>query len=175
MPGGIWLRLLACTILALGCQTAPDPNLTRQRISDTNSWHLACSSRLEPGDTPSSRETTSWRATQDRRNIGLVNMTSKALRQKYQIPLIEDTAAVCGEIRYIFTESLDGTLDRIDVALYDADRQLITRARVWNNTEGTITTLRDSRLYSLLFNERFADDIAGKTAELLRGNGTMTQ
>jgi hypothetical protein len=166
---------LACIVLILGCQTAPDPSLVRQRISFTRSWHLGYSSRLEPGDTPSSRETSAWRSTQDRRDIGLVKLTSRALKQKYGVRLTEETSAVSGEIRYTMTESLDGTLQYIDLTLYDEGKQLITRIRVWNNTEGTIYTLRDSRLYSLLFNQSFADNIAGKTADLLRGNGTVKQ
>ncbi|MDP2883522.1 MAG: hypothetical protein Q8P51_00670 [Ignavibacteria bacterium] len=175
MRHAILLGPLACVVLTLGCQTAPDPSLMRQRIAVTKSWHLAYSSRLEPGDTPSSRETSTWRATQAPRNGGIVKMTSKALKQKYGVALTEDSSAVSGEIRLIMTESLDGTLEFIDVALYDVSKQLITRVRVWNNTEETIYTMRSSRLYSLVFNESFADDIAGKTADLLRGNGTVTQ
>lgn len=188
MRHAILLGPLACVVLTLGCQTAPDPSLVQQCIAVTKSWHLGLRSRVEPGDTPDDREYKSVvrvaesaseiftaRATQAGRNIELVKSTSKALKQKYGVALTEDTSAVSGEIRYTMTESLDGTLEYIDVALYDGGKQLITRERVWNNTEATISTTRDTRLYATLYNESFVDNIARKTADLLRGNGTVTQ
>ena len=194
MRHAILLGPLACVVLTLGCQTAPDPSLVRQRIAVTKSWHLGLRSRLEPGDNrddlpddlkyqsvmnpAQSASLTFWLRETELEygmNIGLVNQTSRALKQKYGVALAEDTSAVSGEIRFTMTRSLNGTLEYIDVALYDVGKQLITRVRVWNNTDGTNNRFLDGRNAYFSPNESIADNIARKTADLLRDNVTVTQ
>lgn len=186
MRRAVLLGPLACVVLTFGCQTVPDPSLIRERIAHTKSWHLVSSSRLEPGDTPGFQEL-SYSSTmsvpkgpltsQPERvqfNIRIANRTSHMLKEKYGIALTEDTSGASGEIRITLRESLSGALESVDVALYDVGKQLITRAVVWNNTEDPTYT-RDDRRYYSSFNESFADNIAGKTAALLRGGGMVTQ
>jgi hypothetical protein len=152
-----------------------DPSIVRQRIAVTKSWHLVYNSRLDPSEARPLQETSTLRSAQVDRNLQMVDQISEVLKQKFEVPVTKDTFVASGEIRLTTTESLNGAPKYIDIALYDASNQLITRARIWNDTEAMIQTGQDTRSDPHAFNQSFAAYVAGKTASLLAGKQTDDQ
>ena len=170
MRRAIVLVPFASVFLVLGCHTAPDPSIVRQRIAVTRSWHLAYDSRLDPSETRSLQETSTLRSAQVDRNLQLVDLISEALRQRFGVPVTQDTSVGSGEIRLTTTESLSGVPKYVDIVLHDATHQLITRTKIWNDTEALIQTAQDTRRDPHSFNQSFAAYVASKTASLLAGD-----
>ena len=172
MRRDIILVPLMCIILAFSCQTSPDSNLIRQRIVATKSWHLVSSTRYEPSGAPVISQPSERRFKPADWYAWLLNSTSRVLENKYGIVLTEDTSARSGELCFVVTESFDGRISKIELAMRDAGKELITRIVIYRSAElpsHPWPTRRDSK------DEEFADYIAGKTAAVLRDVSTVTQ
>lgn len=176
MRDAILLTTLVSALILSDCGSSSDPALVRQHIALVKAWHLVYSSRLDPNETRPLQETSTLRSVQVDRNLEFVDLTSEVLKQKYGVPVTEDTTAVCGQIRLTSTESLSGQPRYIDIALYDSNDQLITRTRVWVDTQARIEISQsDTRRDPHSFNRNLAAYVAERIVDLLVAKQTITQ
>jgi hypothetical protein len=175
MRHAILLTALACSLILSGCGSSADTALVRHRISMIKAWHLVYSGRLDPSETRPLNETSTLKSVQVERNLEFADLTSDVLKQRFAVPVTDDTTVVCGQIRLTTTESLSGSPKYVDIALYDTNNQPITRAKVWNDIQARIQTSSDTQLDPhLSFNRSFAAYIAERIADLLAGKQTDT-
>ena len=169
----ILASVLAFSLISVHCGSSADPALIRHRIALVQAWHLTYASRLDPAESRPLQEMSTLKSVQVDRNLQFVDLTSDALRQRFGVPVVDDTIAFCGQIRIRATESSDGRIKYIDVGLYDASDELITKARVWNDTQATIRTTQETqgtqrdphaynRSIATITAERIADLLAGR-------------
>jgi hypothetical protein len=110
------------------------------------------------------------------RNLRFADLTSEVLKQRFDVPVVEDSSAASGEIRIKMTESLNGPPKYADIALYDANSQFITRAKVWIDTQARIAVDQsDPQRDPHSFNKGLAAYIAERIADLLVAKQTGTQ
>ena len=163
---------LLFSLLALQCGSSTDIALVRQRLAPIKAWRLAYSNRLDPGENRPLREISTQGLPQVDRNLRFVDLTAQVLRERFGVAVTEDTTVLCGDIRVTATESSDGRLKYFDIALLDSKDDLITKTRMWNDTQAMIQTsleTQDTPHDPHAINRSLAGLVAARIADLLSG------
>lgn len=176
MRHAILLAALWSAVILSNCGSSADPALVRQRIVRIKTWHLSYSSRLDPNETRSLKETATMQPAQVDRNLRFADLASEVLKQRFGVPVVEDSSAASGEIRITMTESLNGPPKYANIALYDSNSQFITRAKVWIDTQARIAVDQSNpQRDPHLFNQALAAYVAEGIVDLLVAKQTGTR
>jgi hypothetical protein len=166
---------IGCLFLFCGCSSDVATIQNQKRIAQVTSWQFVYSTRTIASSAPSNQSPATIDPAQFKRDIQFPSEAFRSpgqakgelrfselifttFRNRVNVPVTNDTSEVRAQIRLQAVMLPDGGLKYPDVALYDADYQLLAETVIPNDREHQDT---------FTFNGNFAEYAAGKIAELL--------
>jgi len=152
---------IICSLLLSNCASTSGTFQNRERISLVKSWQIVYSSRV----LTTSRQFTDWGAsdqsepvTGTRSELQFPRSLLSALKNKFKIPLTEDTTEAHAQMRLEAGVYPDGEVTYLDIKLYDLNKEWIAHTRVFNERQHENT---------FRYTGAFAEYAADKIAELV--------
>jgi hypothetical protein len=155
------LLSIVCSLLLSSCASTSGTFQNRERIALIKSWKIVYSSRV----LTTSRQFTDWETsdrsepvTRTRSELQFPRSLLSILKNKFNIPLIDDTSQVQPQMHLEAGVYPDGEITYLDVKLYDSNNEWIAHTRVFNERQHENT---------FRYTGAFAEYAADKIAELV--------